>query len=545
MSLPDLKINVTAPGSCSGGITVPDPNNANSGLMAANVAHQTADQIIRAIINISMRGDKTLDVRLLHYVTKTHDGLILNREDISDLLAMDATDRKPGSHGMVFTIETLCPFRRLRTRIPYFHFNEIPEVKRAENDMVFGERLLTHAPFLAGFEIKSHGLLLAGGAASKLLMHTTSKIDDFDFFLVGHDAQSAEKAIMEFGDHLARFFAGHLTIYRTYGCITFVGGREEVTKYKIQVILRLYQHPMEVIRGFDMGSSSVAWDGHEVTMTLLGRFAAEYGANILNLEIRRPSYERRLIKYLGRGYDLILPDFNLHELAHAGGFVGMPYMHARTNCRGDSAAIIVYSIEDYHPNYSRSDTKEDQIGQDLSVSGYAGWSTYIGDSNLMEYNAIAVCRTIAKGGTDLTKLLCAAGTYVPGKPLTDYVPTIDQFAWKIKCRTIMFPSLNLARLKLWMGDKNAKDFITARLDEVDCMHTYSYSQKLHNMADAMIVDRYDEVQGMLVPIPLTFGSCLDGTALIGSATVSAEEWYGSYHHGMSQLVVPRDDSLTF
>lgn len=97
---------------------------------------------------------------------------------------------------------------------------------------------------------------------------------------------------------------------RTAGSITIK--RDNV---KLQVILRLYSTVSEILHGFDLGSSAVGFDGQNVILTSLGRFAYEYGYNIVDTTRRSTSYEARLTKYCRRGFDIIVPQLNIAALS--------------------------------------------------------------------------------------------------------------------------------------------------------------------------------------------------------------------------------------
>src|SRR5690606_20981381 len=81
--------------------------------------------------------------------------------------------------------------------------------------------------------------------------------------------------------------------------------KDEIT---IQIIYRLYTSKSEILHGFDIGSSAVGYDGKYVYFTSLSKFAYEYGCNIVDISRRSTTYEQRLIKYLKRGFKIILPD---------------------------------------------------------------------------------------------------------------------------------------------------------------------------------------------------------------------------------------------
>jgi hypothetical protein len=173
---------------------------------------------------------------------------------------------------------------------------------------------------LRGFDLRRHGMVVAGGFPAGVLAGRPETAGDVDIFLVGHpDDEARRAAITALYRHLLA--AGHrgrdgdrpvpyVGVHRTRGCVTFYPNmRGGCTP--IQVVLRAYSSVSEVLHGFDLGAAQVAFDGERVFLTALGVFAATRGVNILNLAVRRVSYEARLARYLSRGYALVVPDLDV------------------------------------------------------------------------------------------------------------------------------------------------------------------------------------------------------------------------------------------
>lgn len=86
---------------------------------------------------------------------------------------------------------------------------------------------------------------------------------------------------------------------------------------KIQVVLRLYDSPAEVLYGFDVDCCSCAYDGQKVWATPRCLLAIRSGNNILNplhSWPNRPSYEIRLAKYANRGYAVAVPGLDMRRI---------------------------------------------------------------------------------------------------------------------------------------------------------------------------------------------------------------------------------------
>ncbi len=80
----------------------------------------------------------------------------------------------------------------------------------------------------------------------------------------------------------------------------------------VQIALRLYESPAEVLLGFDCDCCCVGYDGERVWALPRAVRAIRYGTNVLNPLHSWPckaSYEFRLVKYALRGYSIAVPAF--------------------------------------------------------------------------------------------------------------------------------------------------------------------------------------------------------------------------------------------
>ena len=230
-------------------------------------------------------------------------------EELRAAIEEDIEMRHPGVTGGLYPIDSLSAPRTSRKfGVPTIACRVHHISVLADNDETFRRRFGQYCPALIGFDLKRYGMCLAGGAVCELMKPGTAGIHDFDLFLVGHTEETARKAIEALRMHVARFMDGKIYVYRTQGCITF---QSHAFDPPIQVILRLYSTNAEIIHSFDLGSSSILWDGEKVWMTALGRLAMQYGANVLNLRARRASLEPRIERYFKRGFDLVLPELDV------------------------------------------------------------------------------------------------------------------------------------------------------------------------------------------------------------------------------------------
>jgi hypothetical protein len=110
-------------------------------------------------------------------------------------------------------------------------------------------------------------------------------------------------------------------IVRARGVITMHSWIQEVMGEKIQVVLRLYESPVEVLLGFDCDCCCCAYDGSTVWITQRCLHALRSGLNILNplhAWPNKPSYEFRLAKYAYRGFSVAVPGLDQKRVDYEG-----------------------------------------------------------------------------------------------------------------------------------------------------------------------------------------------------------------------------------
>lgn len=145
-------------------------------------------------------------------------------------------------------------------------------------------------------------ILVAGGRVFSALFGTRS--GDVDLFFHGVDHQPALQLVTDIFNEL-----GHANVTRTANALTFEQNRKE-----IQVILRLYQTPSEVLHGFDVDCCSLGFDGKKIWATQRALYALTRGYNTINFGRLSPSYEYRLVKYGTRGMSIRVPNLDRDKI---------------------------------------------------------------------------------------------------------------------------------------------------------------------------------------------------------------------------------------
>ena len=173
--------------------------------------------------------------------------------------------------------------------------------------------------------LQEEPVFMAGGAVLRALTdagpgsrrgHLLGETSDIDLFVCTQDAskasQVAEKvfeAIIVLGDRASS------KVMRGAGVINIELHSSEDSDRSVltvQIVLRLYESPAEVLLGFDVDCCCVGFDGERVWALPRAIRAIQHGCNILNPLHAWPSkasYEYRLVKYALRGYAIAVPGF--------------------------------------------------------------------------------------------------------------------------------------------------------------------------------------------------------------------------------------------
>jgi len=82
----------------------------------------------------------------------------------------------------------------------------------------------------------------------------------------------------------------------------------------VQIILRLYRSPSEILLGFDIDCCCVGYDGKDLWCMERFRRAITKRYNLANKSRRSYTYEQRLFKYSKRGFAVAIPDLDKNNL---------------------------------------------------------------------------------------------------------------------------------------------------------------------------------------------------------------------------------------
>lgn len=148
----------------------------------------------------------------------------------------------------------------------------------------------------------------------KYFHHESYTVSDIDLFFYGLDEEQASQKLQEVYFTICDTLPDpnvQPICFRTRHAVTIVS---KFPYRHVQVILRLYKSPSEVLAGFDVDSCSVGYDGVNVWMTPRCHNSVVAQYNSVDVTRRSPTYEVRLMKYAARGLEVAVPGLDRERL---------------------------------------------------------------------------------------------------------------------------------------------------------------------------------------------------------------------------------------
>ncbi|KAJ3554518.1 hypothetical protein NP233_g12406 [Leucocoprinus birnbaumii] len=134
---------------------------------------------------------------------------------------------------------------------------------------------------------------------------------DVDLFLWGLTPEQAEKKIVAIYEAVRDSVPWDVTCIRTKHTISI---HSQYPYRSVQIVLRLYQSPAEVLAGFDIDAPCCAYDGERVWANPRALMAMIRQCNTVDVTRRSPSYEVRLAKYAKRGFEVYVPNLRRQDI---------------------------------------------------------------------------------------------------------------------------------------------------------------------------------------------------------------------------------------
>jgi hypothetical protein len=146
---------------------------------------------------------------------------------------------------------------------------------------------------------------------------------DVDLFLYGLTPEQAEVKINSIYEAVRDSIPWDVTCIRTKHTVSI---HSQYPYRAVQIVLRLYQSPAEVLAGFDVDAPCCAYDGERVYANPRAIVAMMRQCNTVDVTRRSPSYEVRLSKYAARHFEVYVPQFNRADIdptvSYSGNYLG-------------------------------------------------------------------------------------------------------------------------------------------------------------------------------------------------------------------------------
>ncbi|KAL4261679.1 Ankyrin repeat protein [Pleurotus pulmonarius] len=134
---------------------------------------------------------------------------------------------------------------------------------------------------------------------------------DVDLFLHGLTAEQAEVRINEIYEAVRDSVPWDVTCVRTKHTVSI---HSQYPYRSVQIVLRLYSSPAEILAGFDIDAPCVAYDGQTLWANPRSIVAMMRQSNTVDMTRRSPSYEVRLCKYAARGFEVYVPTLKREDI---------------------------------------------------------------------------------------------------------------------------------------------------------------------------------------------------------------------------------------
>ncbi|KAH8995819.1 hypothetical protein EDB86DRAFT_3243523 [Lactarius hatsudake] len=134
---------------------------------------------------------------------------------------------------------------------------------------------------------------------------------DVDIFLYGLTVDEAERKIITIYEAVRDSIPWDVTCVRSKYTVSI---HSQYPYRSIQIVLRLYSSPAEILAGFDVDAPCCAYDGDRVWANPRAIVSMMRQSNTVDMTRRSPSYEVRLAKYSSRGFEVYIPGLKRDEI---------------------------------------------------------------------------------------------------------------------------------------------------------------------------------------------------------------------------------------
>ncbi|KAA1478658.1 ankyrin [Dentipellis sp. KUC8613] len=180
---------------------------------------------------------------------------------------------------------------------------------------------------------------------------------DVDLFLWGLSPQQAEEKIKVIYDSVRNSVPWDVTCVRTKHTISI---HSQYPYRSIQIVLRLYKSPTEILAGFDVDAPCCLYDGTRVWANPRCIVAMMRQCNTVDVMRRSPSYEVRLAKYAARGFEVYVPTLRRADIDPS------IYERSISRVRGLARLLVLEKLADVDSRFEYLSARGTLRGKALS-----------------------------------------------------------------------------------------------------------------------------------------------------------------------------------
>ncbi|KAF0971704.1 hypothetical protein FDP41_009927 [Naegleria fowleri] len=292
---------------------------------------------------------------------------------------------------------------------------------------------------------------------------TSFESSDIDLFLFGLTPEQAEDKLRDIYRVIKQNCGGDVLIVRSKFAVTFYAQNCR----PIQVVLRIYKSPAEILLGFDICAACLGYDGHQVWSNARSRRALALKTNLIDPDRMSTTYEYRLYKYAKHGFSVTIPGYDPSLVKNHLVTYPRQYKSKYIQVRGLAKLIIAdYANRSKHINYllsefeSRRDYEETQKLKLLKQMDSEKLSDYdISPIKVRKYRDMQ----------------------------TEYQ--------RLKHNSEFFTQLNAKKNKTW------KPYYVIGLNDVEkCIHDIEHSSRLSDKIEFVTIDPGSQRVGSFNPI---------------------------------------------
>ncbi|KAG8952591.1 hypothetical protein FRC04_003952 [Tulasnella sp. 424] len=236
-------------------------------------------------------------------IKKIHARAVKDDEDLRKYHVMPLEDDRRKKDGELSMTSSLEDFR---TRWAIFSEGALSQLTNWNNVIAAGGSVLAClAP------LPEHVAKQGSKRAIRKYYHSEAyPASDVDLFLYGLTPEQAEEKCIEIYNAVRDSVPWEVCAIRTKNAVSI---HCQYPYRPVQIVLRIYQSPAEILAGFDVDAACVAYDGTRVLAAPRAIMALMTQCNRVAMDRRSPSYEVRLAKYAARGFEIHVPDLRRED----------------------------------------------------------------------------------------------------------------------------------------------------------------------------------------------------------------------------------------